>query len=101
MHSPFEKIYGNKTSTETEVNSAKPLPERATGKITKLSDKGWGFITSRDIPFTRIFFHWQALNVDTVNFANLQRNMTVEFTPIKREGKGLSAVKIKVVESSR
>lgn len=100
MDSPFQRMFGNKPVTPSESTTVDTtLPERAIGKITKLSDKGWGFITSREIPFTRIFFHWQALNVDTVNFANLQRNMQVEFTPIKREGKGLSAIKIKVIES--
>ena len=32
------------------------------GRIIKINRTGWGFISSKDIQFTRIFFHWTALN---------------------------------------
>ena len=68
------------------------------GKIIKLSKHGWGFISSRDIEFTRIFFHWTALRQDTVLFPELQLGMFVEFTPVKLDNKGYRAVHIRVVE---
>lgn len=70
---------------------------RVEGKIIKISDDGWGFITSREIPFTRIFFHWTSLKQDTLKFTELTTKMKVEFTPIEIEGKGWRAIKIKVI----
>ncbi len=72
--------------------------KRITGKITKVnSSEGWGFITSIEIAFTRIFFHWSALNQDTLNFTELKIGMKCEFTPVKLQDKGYRAVKIKVL----
>lgn len=71
---------------------------RVTGKIIKLSEDGWGFISSKDIKFTRIFFHWTSLKQDTLNFTLLKIGMKVEFTPIEIPDKGFRAIKIKVVE---
>ena len=66
------------------------------GKILKISEEGWGFITSQEIPFTRIFFHWTSLKHDTLNFKELKKGMRVEFTPIESEDKGWRAIKISV-----
>jgi len=71
--------------------------KRIAGKITKLSGSGWGFITSMEIEFTRIFFHWSALNQDTLNYKELKLGMKVEFTPIMLQDKGYRAVRIKVL----
>lgn len=71
--------------------------KRIEGKIIKLSDQGYGFITSRDIPFTRIFFHWTSLLQDTLNFKELEVGMEVEFEPNKVDGKGMRAIRIKVL----
>jgi cold shock CspA family protein len=71
--------------------------EKLTGKIIKLSDEGWGFITTPSIEFTRIFFHWSALVQDTLNFKELRRGMRVEFIPIELPDKGYRAIKIKVL----
>jgi len=60
-------------------------PKRVTGKIIKLDSKGWGFINTHAIEFTRIFFHWSALRQDTLNFKLLKVGMQVEFTPIYAE----------------
>jgi cold shock CspA family protein len=68
------------------------------GRIIKVSKKGWGFISSRDIEFTRIFFHWTALRQDTVGFKELKPGLWVEFTPLQMEGKGYRAVHIRVIE---
>ncbi len=73
-------------------------PKRVIGKIIKLSDDGWGFISSKEIPFTRIFFHWTSLNQDTSHFKELKRGDEVEFTPIEVDGKGWRAIKIDVLE---
>jgi len=71
---------------------------KATGRIIKVSKAGWGFISSRDIEYTRIFFHWTALRQDTLPFLEVKVGMWVEFTPLKIEGKGWRAVHVRVVE---
>ena len=70
------------------------------GKIIHLDEKGWGFITSPDIEFTRIFFHWTGLKQDTLNFKELKRGMRVEFTEKQSPDpeKGWRAIKIKVID---
>ena len=80
------------TSTDTK---------RIVGKITKVSDDGYGFITSRDIPFTRIFFHWTSLNQNTLHFTELRNGMEVEFTPIEVADKGWRAIRIEVLNESK
>lgn len=70
---------------------------RNVGKIIKLSDEGWGFITSKEIPFTRIFFHWTSLVQDTLKFTELEEGMQVEFKAIEIPEKGFRAIKIKVI----
>ena len=70
---------------------------RVKGKIIKVSEGGWGFISSKDIKFTRIFFHWTSLKQDTLKFTELKNGMKVEFTPIEVEGKGFRAIKIEVI----
>lgn len=81
-----------------------PYPEkeeenkRVTGKIIKVStEEGWGFISSKEIKFTRIFFHWTSLKQDTLKFQDLKNGLRVEFTPVEVEGKGWRAIKIKVL----
>lgn len=71
---------------------------RIIGRIIKLSKSGWGFISSKDIEFTRIFFHWTALRQDTLTFLELRTGMLVEFTPLKIVGKGYRAVHVRIVE---
>lgn len=68
-----------------------------TGKIIKLSDKGYGFISSRDKPFTRIFFHWSALQQTTMKFTDLKVGMKVMFESKEVIGKGMRAIKIEVI----
>jgi cold shock CspA family protein len=67
------------------------------GRIIKVSKGGWGFISSRDIEFTRIFFHWSALKQDTLNFKELEVGMWVEFIPTQVEGRGYRAIQVKVI----
>lgn len=72
--------------------------KRIIGKIIKLSPKGWGFIVSKDIPFTRIFFHWTSLLQETSHFTELKKGDEVEFAPIQDPIKGWKAIKIDVLE---
>lgn len=71
------------------------------GRIIKVSKQGWGFISSKDIEFTRIFFHWTALQQSTLPFLELKTGMRVEFTPLQIPGKGWRAVHVRVVEKEK
>ena len=94
----IERILG-KSEPEPEPNKMNEKNERIIGKIIKLDmDGGWGFISSKEISFTRIFFHWTGLNQDTLHFTKLERGMQVEFEVLEVENKGLRAIKIKVLE---
>lgn len=73
------------------------IPTRLTGRIIKISKTGWGFISSKEIEFTRIFFHWTVLTQDTLGFKELKIGMNVEFTPIKIPIKGWRAVHVRVI----
>lgn len=90
----FGKIVNDESEVPLETTQTE---QRAVGKIIKISDKGWGFISSKEIKWTRIFFHWTSLRQDTLNFANLQVGMMVEFTPMVVDQKGTRAIKIKVL----
>ena len=74
------------------------MDERKTGRIIKVSEKGWGFISSRDIEFTRIFFHWTALKQNTLNFKELRTGMMVTFKPFQTPDKGYRAIEVEVIE---
>jgi len=102
MDSAFKRFFGgDKIASDSEEigDNSDPRPEekRVIGKIIKVSDKGWGFISSKDIKWTRIFFHWTSLRQDTLNFKDIRNGQRVEFTPIEVEGKGTRAIKIRVI----
>ena len=59
-----------------------PKREVVRGQIYFIG-KGFGFIESEMIPYTRIFFHWQNLEHDTLHFNELVRGMTLEFRPVE------------------
>jgi ''Cold-shock'' DNA-binding domain. len=71
---------------------------RIQGKIIKISKSGWGFISSKEIEFTRIFFHWTSLRQDSVPFLELRTGMPVEFIALQIPGKGWRAVHVRVME---
>lgn len=77
------------------------MNEPITGRIIKISNQGWGFISSKDIEFTRIFFHWTALIQNTLGFKELRIGMIVEFIPIQIPDKGWRAIKVKVIDDRR
>lgn len=80
-------------------DETKPEETRVKGKIIKVEyQKGWGFISSKEIPFTRIFFHWSSLRQNTLKFTELKTGMKVSFVPVELEGKGYRAIKIEVVQ---
>lgn len=93
----LEKMLG-KSKEDEAINQSPQVRERITGKIVKISPEGWGFIISKDIKFTRIFFHWSALNQDTLHFTELERGMEVEFEPLEVADKGIRAIRIKVLD---
>lgn len=95
MPKVFEKFF-----KETEEIEVKPKNEdkEILGKIIKISRDGWGFISSKDIKFTRIFFHWTSLRQDTKKFQELKTGMKVTFIPVEVVDKGYRAIKIKVIE---
>ena len=101
----IDRILGKQQQVEEPMKSqenaaSKDVPrERIRGRIIKL-DTGWGFIVSKDIPFTRIFFHWSALEQDTLHFTQLRKHMSVSFEPLEVPEKGIRAIRIKVEEDS-
>lgn len=68
------------------------------GKIIKLSPQGWGFITSPEIKFTRIFFHWSALTQSTLKFPDLKMHMKVRFVAVEHKDYGWRAYRVEVIE---
>jgi len=84
----------NTTDTVKEVKDEK----RIQGRIIKISSDGYGFISTKDIPFTRVFFHWTSLKLDTLKFQELRSGMKVSFVAFEVEDKGYRAIKIKVEE---
>lgn len=74
------------------------MSETKLGKIIKLQpEKGYGFITSKDVPFERIFFHWTGLHNETIRFLELKEGMDVEFE-VKEGPRGMRAIKIWILE---
>lgn len=80
------------------MNETSEIEKKAVGRIIRVSKAGWGFISCKDIQFTRIFFHWTALRQDTLTFTDLHTGMYVEFTPLQIPGKGYRALHVRVVE---
>jgi|GEM_PF-5364708 len=96
------KRFESKTEPIEDLSGINPdePAKRITGKIIKLSERGFGFITSKEIPFRKIFFHWTALNQETLSFEQLRTGDVVEFEiiTVAREGtSSLRAIRIKVL----
>lgn len=99
MTNAFERFFkeGGEPK-EPDTTPIQPSDKRVVGKIIKVHETGWGFISSKEIKFTRIFFHWTSLKQDTLKFPDLKNGMKVEFTPVEMQGKGWRAIKIRVVK---
>lgn len=67
------------------------------GKVTHLSQKGYGFIESAELKFTRIYFSWTNLH-PAVQFTKLKVGDLLEFYPHFTEGRGYKAMKITKVQ---
>lgn len=98
MHDALKAALGDNIPTVPDTTPDKPEDKRSIGKIIKVSDEGWGFISSKEIKFTRIFFHWTSLKQDTLKFQDLKNGMKVEFVPVEVTDKGWRAIKIRVVK---
>lgn len=106
MPNVFEKFFNSPNSPdspnsneEIKLEDIKSVDKRTVGKIIKLSREGWGFISSKEIKFTRIFFHWTSLKQETLKFTELKNGMKVEFTPVEVENKGIRAIRIQVLNN--
>lgn len=99
MTNAFQKFFGGQVS-ETAETPVKEPDRRCIGKVIKVSEAGWGFISCKEIAFTRIFFHWTSLKQETLRFPDLKVGMQVEFTPVEVQGKGTRAIKIVVKEDA-
>lgn len=85
------------------------VEKRYKGKVIAIIEGeggGYGFISSRDIPYRRIFFHWSALLPDTKTFDKLEEGDEIEFTGINlpdseengvKKIRGWRALRIKVL----
>jgi cold shock CspA family protein len=99
VNNAFKDFFGKDSPALTDSAIPKPDEKRVVGKLIKVSsEQGWGFISSKEVKFTRIFFHWTSLRQDTLKFQDLHVGMKVEFTPVEIEGKGTRAIKIKVLK---
>lgn len=104
-HNPFKGLIklllsDKETNMETEITMETEVKEeekRVIGRITKVDPAGWGFISSKSIKFTRIFFHWTALKQNTLHFEKLKKGMNVEFTAVETTDRGWKAIKIEVI----
>lgn len=67
------------------------------GSESKDKKGGYGFISSPDLPYERIFFHWSGLRQDTLRFPDLKKRMRVEFQLQHNEHDGYRAIKISVM----
>ena len=63
--------------------------------------KGYGFISCDKIPFTRIYFHWTNLIIETINFAEIKRGDPVDFELEKKEDGTYRAIKVDVLEREK
>lgn len=79
------------------------VAKRYTGKIVHLNQNreggGYGFIVSKDVPWTRIYFHWSGLLQQTCHFSELKKGDELEFQLIEIPEKGWRAIRIDVFEN--
>lgn len=97
----IRETFGNEDSPK-EVPTPPSRNQPIRGKIYHLGN-GYGFIESEAIPYTRIFFHWQALEHNTLHFTKLKRGMELEFIAVQEKNNRTNllewrAQKVKVVE---
>jgi 'Cold-shock' DNA-binding domain len=92
-------LIGGEKATEVEkVTEDKQNSERIKGRITRVDSSGYCFVSSKEREFTRIFFHWTNLVQDTLHFKELKKGMWVDFIPLEKEGRGINAIKVRVID---
>ena len=102
----MNEITRGKTPEENTESSTKTaqVGDVITGTITNIVQTkgnkkgGYGFISSPDLPYERIFFHWSGLQQQTLRFPALKRRMKVEFQLQHDDINGFRAIKMKVIE---
>lgn len=89
----------SKTEETVDKTNEETTDELVEGRIIHVAEEGYGFITSLQVPFERIFFHWTGLEVDATNpkFPDLKKGMKVRFKATKMPDKGYRAIKIRVI----
>lgn len=87
----FKNLFG-----ESEQPEAKKR-EVLMGRIYHLG-QGWGFVSSPELEYTRIFFHWTGLVHNTLNFKDLKKGMKVEFEKKIMPDGNVRAIRVKVLE---
>lgn len=94
----IKKLFGPNSISEEIKDIEVDKKKNLYGRISYLNrDKGYGFITTKGIPFERIFFHWSALKQSTLSFLDVKRGMYVTFDAIKQDTKW-KAVAISIVD---
>lgn len=108
----WDRVTGNlgKPLVEDTDESVKKEVEakerRIQGKIIRVDPRGFGFMTSEELPFERIFWHWTSLQLNTLKFPAVKRGMKVEFVARHQgqdhEGKdrGYKAIRIEVIDQN-
>ena len=95
---------GKTTEVTEESNKTAKIGDTISGTITNIIQTkgnkkgGYGFISSPDLPYERIFFHWSGLHQQTLRFPALKRRMKVEFQLQHDDIQGFRAIKMKVIE---
>jgi cold shock CspA family protein len=79
-----------------EPSSITSTNTRLKGTIIHINPKGFGFINSKDKPFTRIFFHWQSLH-HTINIRELKTGDKVSFELRQNEDSSWRAIKVDLI----
>lgn len=83
---------------ELDVEKFPHGSNRLEGKIIAVNKKGFGFISCKDVPFTRIYFHWTNLVPQTINFAEIKRGDPVDFILEKKADGTFKAIKVDILE---
>lgn len=85
---------------EAEVNSINTddsiITKRINGTVIHINSKGYGFINSPSVPFTRIFFHWQSLH-HTINIMDMHEGDKVSFELRKNDDGGFRAIRVDLI----
>jgi cold shock CspA family protein len=88
-------------TTETAETKFPFADKRIEGKVIMINKRGYGFISSKEVPYTRIYFHWTNLIPQTINFAEIKRGDPVDFLLEKKDDGTFKAIKVDVLEREK